>query len=343
MYDFGKVNSATNLSPEWILSRIDEFTIFRFYFGEFKVGKRYPSKFRKDNNPSTGFYISKGGRLIYNDLTNNEKVNCFGFVQKLCMCSFYEGLNKIASDFGLINENSKIVTQDFLDSSAKEEKVYKQDNLIQFSYQPFTEEAIKFWRYYEITKEELVKNNVFLIKDLYLNKIKIYNPENHLRFAYPLSYKDEEGKIQNSVKVYSPKDIRMKWLSTIPNSIPFGYDQLPHLSDTVIITKSKKDEIVLKKLFTDVFSVQNESENSFTEDRQQQILKDYKRRIIVFDNDDPGVNACIKFNQKGFDYFNIPKKYLEHKIKDPSDFIKAFGEDYLREIFKQKNICPTIK
>ena len=99
MIDFSKIDSDLLLTPTWILSRVEDSTIFSFYFGKFELGKVYPSKFRKDRNPSTGFYVSRSGNLNYNDLINGEKLNCFEFVMKLHGCDFKQSLTLIASDF----------------------------------------------------------------------------------------------------------------------------------------------------------------------------------------------------------------------------------------------------
>lgn len=334
MIDFSKI-PPSNLTEEWLLNKISDSSIFRLYHGDFKIGKIYPSIFRKDNNPSCGFFIHKGtGALLYNDIAKGEKLNCIQFVMKLHGLKYYDAIRKIATDFGLIEGEKPIVTKEWLLESNELEKDVKNETLIQFIPKPFTKEDLQYWAQYEITEQELTQENIFSVKELYLNKRHLPNFNNELRFAYPISLNGE-----TKVKIYSPHSKKMKWLSSIPNDWCFGLNRLQFKSDTIFITKSRKDELVLKKIFTDVISVQNESEQSLPEHVMQFLNENYKHKIIVFDADPPGINACKKFNDKGFGYFNTPRTdYEKYSITDPSDYVKAFSLDLLKEEFKKKNL-----
>ena len=333
MIDFSKVN--VRIDEEWLLSRLNPSTIFRLYHGDFMLGKVYPSIFRKDKDPSCGFFIHKGtGALLYNDIAQGEKLNCIQFVMKLYDLKYYVAINKIAADFGLI-EGEKIVSDEWLkESDDFEEEIKREEVLIQFIHRPFTKEDLKYWAEYEITKEELEKENIFSVESLFLNKREIKNFRNEVRFAYPIHQNGE-----TKVKIYTPHSKTIKWLSSIPNDWCFGLNGLKFESDTVFITKSRKDELVLKKIFTDVISVQNESEQSLPKHVIEFLNDHYKNKIIIFDADNPGINACKRFNGKGFGYFNTPKQdYEKYSITDPSDFVKAYSLDLLKEEFKKKNL-----
>ena len=331
--DFSKIKMKPQINEEWLLKQIGASSIFYLYHGEFKIGKVYPSIFRKDRDPSCGFFIHKiTGALLYNDIATGEKLNCIQFVMKMFELKYYEAINKIAEDFGLIGDSS-IVTEEFTKrSETLEEEIKKDEVLIQFQPRPFTKEDLEYWRRYEITQEELKRENIYSVNSLFLNKKEIRNYNNELRFAYPLTNNGE-----TKVKIYSPYSKSMKWLSSIPNNWCFGLDSLIPQSDTIFITKSRKDELVLKKLFTDVISVQNESEQALPSHVINMLQNTYSKRIIVFDADPPGVNACKKFNDKGFGYFNIPRfDYEKYGVTDPSDFVAAFSLDLLKEEFIKK-------
>lgn len=333
MIDFSKVN--VRIDEEWLLSRLNPSTIFRLYHGDFMLGKVYPSVFRKDKDPSCGFFIHKGtGALLYNDIAQGEKLNCIQFVMKLYDLKYYAAINKIAADFGLI-EGEKIVSDEWLkESDDFEEEIKREEVLIQFIHRPFTKEDLEYWAQYEITKQELEKENIFSVESLFLNKREIKNFRNEVRFAYPIHQNGE-----TKVKIYTPYSKTIKWLSSIPNDWCFGLNGLKFESDTVFITKSRKDELVLKKIFTDVVSVQNESEQSLPKHVIEFLNEHYKNKIMVFDADPPGVKACKKFNDKGFGYFNTPRQDFEkYSITDPSDFVKAYSLDLLKEEFKKKNL-----
>lgn len=328
MIDFSKVN--VKIDEEWLLSRLNPSTIFRLYHGDFTLGKVYPSVFRKDKDPSCGFFIHKGtGALLYNDIAQGEKLNCIQFVMKLHDLKYYAAINKIAADFGLI-EGKKIVSDEWLrESDDFEEEIKREEVLIQFIHRSFTKEDLEYWAQYEITKEELEKENIFSVESLFLNKREIKNFKNEVRFAYPIHQNGE-----TKVKIYTPYSKTIKWLSSIPNDWCFGLNGLKFESDTVFITKSRKDELVLKKIFTDVISVQNESEQSLSLHDIFWLEIKYKNIIIAWDSDPPGLVASKKMLNKGFKTFNIPENYyLDYGITDFSDFVKTFNVKELKNLF----------
>lgn len=328
MLDFSKIYSEP-ISRQFVLARLQESDIFYNYFGNFKIGDIYSSFFRKDSHPSTGFYINKSGKLIYNDLKTGEKLDCFAFVAKAYNISYGDAIKKVCRDFGLIASDNVIYKPN---PNFKLDVEVKAKTIIQFVPDKWNVDNLSFWKQYDITKQELDRELVFPVSRLYINKKRIFGSE--LRYAYLENFNNEEF-----VKIYSPYDKRMKWVTNIPLRVPFGMNQLPYKSDTVIITKSKKDLIVCKKLFTDVIATQNESESSLPKDIQDILLSNYKNRIIFWDNDQTGVNNCTLLNEKGFGYFNIPKEeYEKFKIKDASDYVSYYGIDALAELFKEKNI-----
>lgn len=337
MIDFNKVGIGNIMSTDWILSKVDDFAIMRYYFGDFKVGRSYCSKFdTKDSRPSTGFFVNRRNKLIYRDFRTGETWDCFEFVRRLYNCDFRQALEIIARDFGLIEKTSRVVPERIIEEARIIEKETTSSAIIQFSKGDWTDRDLKYWRLYEISQEELDREEIYPVRRLFINKKEIYNFHDQLRFAYPVRYGDNTG-----VKIYSPYDEKMKWLSSIPLDVPFGLNKLyeNEQRELVIITKSKKDLVVLKKLFPTVIATQNESEAAFPESLQKELVENFKRRIVIFDNDETGVESCKKFNANGFDYFNIPNLYREkYKIKDPSDYVQWYGVDSLRQLFIDKNI-----
>lgn len=333
MIDFNKITS--NVDSNFVLSKIDAATIFSNYFGHFDMRKVYPSKFRKDKSPSTGFYINKHGEIIYNDLATGEKLNCFAFVAKLHNISYFNAIKKVAQDFGLIYSNKYVpISKEIFKLGAEVDLEAKQKTLIQFIPDVWSEKYLTYWRTYEVTEEELIREKIFPVKRLFVNKKEIWSKNGIVRFAKLVKFEGEEY-----VKIYSPKDKNMKWISNIPLTVPFDFEELPHESRRIFITKSFKDAVVLKKLFTDVIATQNESESALSPKIQLELIKNYDEGIIIFDNDSVGVENCKKFNDKGFGYFNIPYHYYEkYNIKDCSDYVAFFGVDALRELFKEKQL-----
>lgn len=323
MINFGEIEVPFILRKEDILQQVDEAQIFYRYFGPFEPGKVYPSKFRTDRNPSTGFYIGRSGQLMYNDFKTGERLNCFMFVAKMFNTDFKGALKIVAGDFGLSNVYS------YEKCSLTNLKYEKKPTLIQFMPGRWTEDRVAYWRQYGITTDELRKEEVYPVNKLFVNKLEIRNLD-HLCFAYVLNY---EGKTY--VKIYIPYG-KQKWLSNIPLKIPFGIGSLKTSNHLIIGKANQKCRIILLKFFENVLGAQNETGAAMY--LILEIAEDYDWKTIIWDNDETGVNNCKKFNDKGFDYFNIPAYLLERGVKDVSDYVKTFGLKSLERLLRSKGI-----
>lgn len=322
--DFTKI--PLKLSADYVLSKIDDAQIFYRYFGPFEVGnKSYSSVFRKDRTPSTGFYLNKKGRLIYNDLKTGEKLDCFAYVGKLNNIGYGPAVRLVAQDFGLIDGNAKFSKVDFTPIVKTEKRI------IQIYEKPFDAEDRAYWRSYHITSDELRRENVFSVSRLFLDKREIFFKG--MMFAYVVF--DEKG--EQFIKIYAPFG-KQKWLSNIPLSLPFGLSTLKWNTGPLAIGKAQKDRIILQKYFPNVLGTQNESEAALPVDLRTRLLDTFDPCTIIWDNDPTGVENCTKLNKEGFHYFNVPKYLLDKGIKDISDYAQAFGLKALERLFKSKKL-----
>lgn len=337
-YDFSKIHTGASITSEWVLSRISDAQIFYYYHGRFKIGVACTSSLRKDERPSVTFFIGRTGKINYWDFRDQRAFDCFDYVQALFGCSFKQALQRVAEDFGLIGKGQCKVSEKILSEANRLDRTVERNTIIQFIPGEWTKEHLLFWRFYRITQEELERESVYPVKKLFLNKQEIVTADSTLRFAKVQKY-EEDGIERTGVKIYSPHDRNMKWLSSIPLSVPFGLDTLSYDSNVVMITKSFKDMIVLRKLFTSVIATQNESEAALPESVINLLDQHFDRKIVIFDNDETGVANSIKFNSRGFGYFNIPEvERIRFGIKDCSDYVKAYGLDALRDLFVTKNL-----
>ena len=190
----------------------------------------------------------------------------------------------------------------------------------------FTNLELSYWNDYYQDVDDLKANNVHSIAEVYLNKKRIVLNDNELRFGY---------LYDGNWKIYRPfSDRKWKWM---PNNVPItamdGMDDIKNCH-TAFITKSKKDYMVMKKIFPTVCAVQNEGVACFSYDNVEYITDNSEKQILSFDSDTTGVNNSIDItNMFGFDYCNVPKKYLPEGINDWADLAKGHGlrviEDYL--------------
>ena len=141
-------------------------------------------------------------------------------------------------------------------------------------------------------------------------------------------------------KIYRPfADKRSKW---IPNNVPItAMDGMEDIKDcdVAFINKSKKDYMVMKKVFPCCCAVQNEGMGCFSEDNVQYIKGNSKKQILSFDSDDTGVRNSQQITEIfDFGYCNVPKELLKEGIKDWADWSKVYGLKPIEEYLKQKRL-----
>ena len=327
------VNKRTQLTTDNILKKISEFDIFKWYMPEksWKLNKPTYSPFRRENNPS--FVIgNKYGRLSFIDFADtSRRGDCFDFVRMLFnLASLTDSLKMIDRDFGLgitdgkdTGEYKKIVAK-----YDQPQDLGKRYSLIQAITRPFTNEELAYWNQYHQDITDLRANNIYSIKKLFLNKQLFSLKENELRFGY---FYDGHWKI------YRPfGDRKNKW---VPNNVPItAMDGKEDVANCRIafINKSKKDYMVMKKIYPCCCAVQNEGVACFSPENVEFLKANSDVQILSFDSDVTGVANSQQITKLfDFEYLNVPKAYLQEGIKDWADLAKIHGlkviEDYLTE------------
>ncbi len=327
-------NKKLKLSVETILSKITEYDIFKFYMPKtnWKINVATNSPFRKDDNPS--FLISnRGGNIHFIDFADGDKKgNCFKFVQQLHNCDFNTSLMMINIDFGLgIGETKSIGDYKVITSKySQPTQSTKRYSLIQVVTKKFTKEELAYWNQYHLDIQDLRDNNIYSVSKVYLNK-QLFNLKDDLRFGY---FYDGHWKI------YRPYvESKYKW---VPNNVPItamdGRKDIVNC-DVALITKSKKDYMVLKKLYPHVCAVQNEGISCFSEENLSYIKENSNKQILAFDSDPTGVKNSQEITKLyGFDYINVPRSYLSDGIKDMADLAKDYGMSKVEQVLKKKKL-----
>lgn len=335
MFDFKNIKSTHRLNKDFILSRISDAAIFGYYHGPFKIGDIYPSKLRKDRSPSAGFYVSSSGKLIYNDLgRNGEKFDAFAFVQRLYNLNFSDTIKRIATDFGLLTNNQSDRAKKVMTDMAKFEKKMRAETKIHFVADKWTTENLAFWKEYHITKDELKANDIYPIKKLYIAEKFIPNRNNDIRYALCVPHKGEL-----KVKVYAPGAEDLKWVSNIPNDIPFGLDRLKFQGDKSFTAKAQKDRLVICKFLPDVIAAQNESIHAISVQANRLLKFNYSENWVGWDNDWPGLRGMVGMRNMGYTPIYVPVEMrIKEGIKDFSDLAKAKGLKAVEKLLKQQGV-----
>jgi hypothetical protein len=335
----GKKRETQSPTPKKILSLISQYDIFRYYMPDksWILNRATHSPFRKDNNPSFIIY-EKDSQMLFIDFSDSHyRGDCFQFVQFLNNQSYNEALLQIDKDFNLGISGTK-------NSSLPDYKeivsTYEQPDILEKRYahiqvvtRKFTLEELEYWNQYHQDISDLRENCVYAVKDLYMNRQKLPVKKSEMTFGY---FYDGHWKI------YRPHATKTtKW---VPNNVPItAMDGKSNLDSQqlVFINKSKKDYMVIKKLFPYTCAVQNEGFACFSDENLEFLKSNSNRQVLSFDSDEPGVrNSKIVTGMFEFDYCNVPRYYLQEGIKDWADLAKKYGLQIIEHYLKQKFIIP---
>ena len=308
MYDSKQAKQEFELTLDNILSKTTEYDIYTKYFGKFTIGNVYNCPYRQDKNPSFAIFRARNGNLLFKDFATGECGGLIQFVSKVTNINNYNDiLKQIRKDLQLTN-NTVQKTHKELDNF---------DLNIGIVRQPFNEYDKQYWSQFSITKKTLELYNVFSIKYYLCNGIvKLIYHNDCPMYAY---------KVNDRFKIYRPYalDKRSKWRNNLTTDDIQGYTQLPEKGATLIITKSMKDVMVLYEM--GIPAIASSSESTFISTKALEALKKrFKRIIILYDRDGPGVRNSRSISLKtGLEAIFIHKRFL---AKDISDAVKQWGK-----------------
>jgi 5S rRNA maturation endonuclease (ribonuclease M5) len=316
IYDTDKVIEV--LSLEEILKHTTEYDIYSYYLGsKFEVGKIMSSPFRQDLKPSFGIFKTKGGTmLLWKDQGTGECGNVMTFVKK------YKDLYRNSQALKAIWEEVVKGNIQFTERGKQINNFVKTTKtIISIKRRNFSDTDDVYWSKYGITRETLKKFNVYPISFFWVNDIQqslVYSKNSPL-YAY---------KIFDKFKIYRPlsefkKD---KWRTNCSNIDLQGYEQLPKSGETLIITKSLKDVMVLYNLGYNAVSLQSENDH-INKDILTDLQNRFNKIIVFFDNDKPGQEASNKLCEE----HDLKQIRLDsslqtiYQVKDISDYFAMYG------------------
>lgn len=317
---------------ELIYEQYDDWDLFRYYFGDFKTGKRYSSPFRRDENPSFSFYIDGSNRPRAHDFSTGDNYNGITFVQELYGLSFPEALNKICSDFGLLEIDFKAeiykVTQEEKQRIISESRPKE----IKAMVKEFSEEDLLFWKHYGIEKEDTLRFlDIYSTKKFWINKqaLRVQRPS----FTYFF-------KKSNHIKIYQPRSKNKfeKWFSNTNNLEDVqGYWQM-NIKQTrpelLILTSSMKEIAFLWERNLYAMAGHNESCN-FEPDFIRHLKKYCKRIVSLYDFDDAGLKGADKlWQQYQIEPLRKPA-YMTSENKDITDYYKYGNREQLNQFINE--------
>lgn len=321
------ISLKPTITKDFILSKVNQESIMQHYTGQDVNSKKlFTSVLRTDNHITVGYYKSRSGILYMHDFATNEHLDCWNVVMKLFNCSYYQALDIIAKDFGLIEGNHQISTFKVI-PEIKETESAK----IQVQIKDYTQEELDWWLQFGINKKLLKKYHVYSLQHVFLNgELKFTSSPKCPIYGYYFG-KDKNG--EDKFKIYFPFKQDYRFIGNLTQKILQGYKQLRDSSDLLIINKSMKDTMACRALGFD--SVSPNSETTFPNEKQiEEFKKRFKHILVIFDTDKPGLHNLWRIRKQypELNYFWIPK---ELGAKDLTDLIKLVGLDKVKELVNQ--------
>lgn len=325
------------LTSKNILDRTTEYDIYRFFLGyDFRIGKPILSPFRKEINPSFSINVTKDDSLHHIDFGDSTKRgDCFDFVMQILGLPYHDSLLRIDRDMNLGIMNNRHVNNILAQNRRDDAPLERRYAIIQVITKKFTEEELAYWALYNITHKELVDNEVYSVKRVFLNGSRYPIPEDELTFAYLFA-----GKWW---KIYRPHTDNKfnKFLTNVPNDFISGMEKIVDGCQIGVVTKSKKDEMVLSKLLPNVCSVQSESIVAINKTNIELLKSRCGIVYLNFDSDEVGVQSCKYYNQFGFRWINCPRGFYtpgNKQVKDFADLARYYGLQTVENHFKTKGL-----
>jgi hypothetical protein len=320
MYDFDKVVEVDCLKD--LLKQTTEYDIYSFYIGDqFKIGTVMHSPLRKDDHPSFGVFKSSiRSNLMWKDQATGKSGNVVMFVSELFNITYDEAIQKILTD------NIKQTTEGI--SIAESYKKLK--TTISVQKKNFTETDDNYWGQYFVTRDILKSHGVCPILTFWVNDAasNLFYSKDQPLYAY---------QIFESFQIYSPYASKKNKFRNSTNSYDIhGLEQLPEYGNLLIITKSKKDVMVLDRLGYNAIAPCGENTpipKVIIDDLKQR----FNRLLILYDNDKAGIQGAKKIAiEHNLEWQHLPiELYDKFKIKDISDYIKNYKITKTRELLKK--------
>ena len=305
MYKEQPYTEKRSIKPE----DIDELYVLNKYLGVKKLPALINAPYRKDTKPSLGIQLRKG-KVYFKDFAKNISGGLVDLLIFCWGCTFKEAMQRLAEDA-------------YIPTSKVSSAFYYSDKqtIIKVQLKEWRDVDIKYWENYGCSMP-YVKKYVIPIKYYWIND-KLFKADN-LAYAYPI-------KIGNRYhyKVYQPENKKWKWVNDYPQN-QFHFIESRDNYEKIVICSSLKDALCLhSQCGVDVVAGQSERITSLPDDILIHLLK-YKQIVILFDNDETGIESSKYLSEK-YNFKNVIIPSFKGG-KDISDYYKQYKN--INEIWK---------
>jgi len=310
--------TAITMSLRDLLDKVDDYTIFSYYLGQFKVNKLMNSPLRTDDKmPSFAIFKGSNGALLFKDHGTGEAGNALKFIKLYRHIETREELEReLLRIVKSVNPNMNTRKNTY------EYSTIPKETEIGIVRQPFTQVDKDYWKQFHISLSTLKKFNVFSIKYFLCNRVVrgTYKDTNPM-YAY---------KVFDKFKIYRPLASKYtKWRTNLTNRHVQGLAELPKEGgNLLIITKSLKDVMCLYEM--GFYAISASSETTFIpDDILTYLKKKWKHIVILYDRDRTGMLKARGYSKM----YKLHPVFVNKRFhaKDVSDAVKANGFQIIKD------------
>lgn len=278
--------------------------------------ERFCSPFREDERPTCSLKrMSGNGKLYFMDwATLSDPVDVFG----LAMYVYGYGFSDTVDALWDLMEGytpGKTPTVQVVAKNLSETKV-------KAAPREWLDSDYAWWNSFGIRKQELELFNTAPAQYVWLGEDLIYQfIPNMVQPAYIYNELD-------SLKVYFPFRKNYRFYHNNANALQ-GYIQLPVDGELCVITKSRKDVMLLHRYGIPAVAPQSES-IVIGEEHLAELRERFKHVVALFDNDRAGILALRKYKALGVKPYMLSR----HWSKDISDFYRKYGANRTERLIK---------
>jgi hypothetical protein len=305
---------------EFDINKVDEELIYYHYLEIVpEVNKSFFSPFVEENNPSFRFVVFNG-KLRYKCFSTGKAGTAVGLVMELFQLKYADAVDKIKRDIGFNSEDGIKHDKKFI-KSIKLNKVEKTPSKIEVLTQEMKLEDLIYWGQYGIESSDLEHYDIKSCKQVWI--------DDRMWHQYRKNDPCYRYRLGDRYKIYRPLAFRdKKWRTNATQKHVQGFKYLKDRGDLLVITKSYKDVIVLRK-HAGIESVAFSSESALIPEEAIEYFKErFDRIVLLYDNDETGIVKAESESER----LNIPYKYItnvEAGTKDVSDLFKNYGKEKL--------------
>lgn len=294
--------TVNEVPSAWVFSYYCNIPIDKLDGSSFKINSMFNPN---DKTPSMSLFLSKD-IYRFTDFSTGNKGNHVSLVMSLFKLDYTKACLKIINDYtewvkggGVYDKNNLVVKDKY--------------KVTDYVIRNWSNTDANFWIPYNINSKLLDR---YCVKPL--AKYTMTKDDNSFDVSKPniYGYFTKDGLLY---KVYQPYNVESKFIK-VQNYIQ-GSDQTkgnPYL----IYLSSLKDILSYESFNLKTDTKAPDSENTLIpEDVIKQDLKTYKKVLVLFDTDDPGIKAANLYHEK----YGIEPVFLNYGEKDLSDHVKTHG------------------